>query len=77
MRVALAHGFDKEGIAKQLLKGYVEPAWQAISPLSWAHNPNVVKHTYDPAKAKQVLDAAGCRGRMVSAPRAPTSSASS
>ena len=23
------------------------------------HNPNVAKHTYDPAKAKQVLDAAG------------------
>ena len=59
VRVALAHGFDKEGIAKQLLKGYVRPAWQAISPLSWAHNPNVVKHTYDPAKAKQVLDTAG------------------
>jgi peptide/nickel transport system substrate-binding protein len=37
----------------------VQPAWQVVSPLSWAHNPNVVKHTYDPAKAKQILDQAG------------------
>jgi peptide/nickel transport system substrate-binding protein len=59
VRLALAHGFDKEGIAKQLLKGLVEPAWQLISPLSWAHNPNVPKRTYDPTKAKQILDAAG------------------
>jgi peptide/nickel transport system substrate-binding protein len=59
VRVALAHGFDKQGISKQLLKGYVEPAWQAISPGSWAFNPNVVKHEYSPDKAKQVLDAAG------------------
>jgi peptide/nickel transport system substrate-binding protein len=59
VRVALAHGFDKVGIAGQLLKGLVQPAWQVISPLSWAHNPQVVKHTFDPAKAKQILDQGG------------------
>ena len=59
VRVALAYGFDKVGIAKQLLKGYVEPAWGLISPLSWAFSPDVPKHAYDPAKAKQVLDEAG------------------
>jgi peptide/nickel transport system substrate-binding protein len=59
VRVALAYGFDKQGIAKQLLKGYVEPAWAPISPGSWAFNPNVLKHEYNPDKAKQTLDAAG------------------
>jgi peptide/nickel transport system substrate-binding protein len=59
VRQALAYGFDKVGIAKNLLKGLVEPAWQLVSPLSWAYNPNVVKHQYDPDKAKQILDAAG------------------
>lgn len=59
VRQALAYGFDKQGIAKTLLKGYVEPAWQLVSPLSWAYNPNVVKHKYDPNKAKQILDGAG------------------
>jgi len=59
VRVALAHGFDKVGIAGQLLKGLVQPAWQVISPLSWAHNPQVVKHAFDPTKAKQILDQAG------------------
>jgi peptide/nickel transport system substrate-binding protein len=59
VRLALAHGVDKDGIAKQLLKGHVEPAWQLVSPLSWGHNPNVPKHTYDPTRAKQILDAAG------------------
>src|SRR5262249_16126919 len=59
VRVALAHGFDKVGIAEKLLKGLVTPAWQVVSPLSWAFKPDVVKHQYDPAKAKQVLDQAG------------------
>ncbi len=59
IRLALAYGVDKEGIAKTLLKGLVEPAWQLVSPLSWAYNPNVPKHKYDPAKAKQILDDAG------------------
>lgn len=59
VRVALAHGFDKQGIAKQLLKGYVEPAWQPIAPGSWAFNANVIKHEYSPDKARQVLDSAG------------------
>jgi peptide/nickel transport system substrate-binding protein len=59
VRQALAYGVDKEGIAKNLLKGLVEPAWQLVSPLSWAYNPNVVKHKFDQAKAKQLLDEAG------------------
>lgn len=59
IRLALAYGIDKEGIAKTLLKGLVEPSWQLVSPLSWAYDPNVPKHKYDPAKAKQILDDAG------------------
>ncbi|MBV9359568.1 MAG: hypothetical protein JO023_29005 [Chloroflexi bacterium] len=30
-----------------------------VSPVSWAFNPDVVKHAYDPDQAKALLDAAG------------------
>jgi peptide/nickel transport system substrate-binding protein len=59
VRQALAHGFDKERIARTLLGGHVTPAWGLLPPMSWAYNPNVPKHTFDQAKAKSLLDEAG------------------
>jgi peptide/nickel transport system substrate-binding protein len=59
VRQALEYGFDKEGLCSKLLKGLVEPAWGMISPLSWAYNPDIPKHTFDQDKAKQLLDEAG------------------
>ncbi len=59
VRVALSYGTDKVGIAKNVLKGLVQPAYGLISPLSWAYNPNIPKFEFDQAKAKQTLDDAG------------------
>jgi peptide/nickel transport system substrate-binding protein len=59
VRQALAHGFDKERIARTLLGGHVTPAWGLLPPMSWAYNPNVPKHAFDQAKAKSLLDDAG------------------
>jgi peptide/nickel transport system substrate-binding protein len=59
VRQALAYGFDKERLVKTILGGHVTPAWQLIPPVSWAYDPNVIHHRYDPAKAKALLDEAG------------------
>ena len=59
VRQALAHGLDKERLTKTILGGHVTPAWQLLPPVSWAYNPAVVHHAFDPAKAKALLDEAG------------------
>jgi peptide/nickel transport system substrate-binding protein len=59
VRVALAHGFDKARLTGTILGGHVQPAWQLLPPVSWAYNPSVVHHAYDPAKANALLDEAG------------------
>jgi peptide/nickel transport system substrate-binding protein len=59
VRQALAHGFDKDRIAKTLLGGHVTPAWGLLPPASWAHNPGVTKHAFDQARARALLDEAG------------------
>lgn len=59
VRQALAHGFDKERLARTILGGHVTPAWQLLPPRSWAHNPKVVHHAHDPARAQRLLEEAG------------------
>ncbi|MDP2625448.1 MAG: peptide ABC transporter substrate-binding protein [Candidatus Rokubacteria bacterium] len=59
VRQALAHGFDKARLAGTILGGHVTPAWQLLPPVSWAYSPTVVRHAYDPAKARALLDEAG------------------
>ncbi len=59
VRQALAYGFDKEALASKILKGTVEPAWGLVSPLSWAYNPNLPKHRYNPTRAAELLAGAG------------------
>src|SRR5262245_4589262 len=48
VRVALAHGLDKERLTKTILGGHVTPAWQLLPPVSWAYNGSIVHHAYDP-----------------------------
>jgi peptide/nickel transport system substrate-binding protein len=59
VRQALFYGTDREGMAKNLLKGLVQPADSLIPPYSWAYSTDVTTYKYDPEKAKQILDAAG------------------
>ena len=59
VRQALAHGLDKERLTKTILGGHVTPAWQLLPPVSWAYDPSVVHHAFDPAKAKALLDEVG------------------
>ena len=59
VRVALSYATDKAGIANNVLKGLVQPAYGLVSPLSWAYNPDIPKFAFDQAKAKQTLDDGG------------------
>ncbi len=60
LRQAVAYAIDKDGIVKGVAGGLATPAGPPMSPLSWAYDPNAYKqYTYDPAKAKELVAAAG------------------
>ena len=59
VRQALNSAVDKEGIAKGVLAGFAKAAGQGATPAAFGYNPSVKPYPYDPAKAKQLLAAAG------------------
>ena len=60
VRQALAHAIDREGLIRDLLLGQGKLAHSIIPEESWAYHPGQV-YTFDPGKAKQLLDQAGYR----------------
>ncbi len=63
VRQALAHALDREAMVKEFTDGYATVAHGTAPVPSWAYAPEQIKtrYTYDPAKASQLLDAAGWR----------------
>jgi peptide/nickel transport system substrate-binding protein len=59
VRQALAYATDRESIVRYLLHGEARIADGILAPNSWAYEPNVMRYTFDPARAEQLLDAAG------------------
>jgi peptide/nickel transport system substrate-binding protein len=59
VRQAANYAVDKEAIAKNLLGGYSQVVGTNISPLMFGYDANVKPYPYDPAKAKELLTAAG------------------
>lgn len=59
VRQAIAMAINKEGMAKELLKNTVNPAYSAQSPANEAYDTNFVDYKYNPAKAKELLKEAG------------------
>lgn len=60
LRQAIAYAIDRETIIRDLLLGQGKVAHSIIPEESWAYSPGQ-KYSYDPEKAKQLLDAAGFR----------------
>jgi peptide/nickel transport system substrate-binding protein len=59
VRQAIYYAYDKDSIIQQLYYGLPTPSESYLPTQSWAHNPNLPKHAYDPDQAKKLLDAAG------------------
>lgn len=59
VRQALAYGFDKERLVKTILGGNATAAWQLLPPVSWAYNPKIVHHAYNPGGSRSLLDGTG------------------
>ena len=59
VRQALYYAMDKKSIIDAIYYGLPKPTDTFLPTQSWAYNPDLPKQSYDPAKAKQILDAAG------------------
>ena len=61
VRQALAYATDRVSVVEYLLRGQARLAPGLLPPNHWAFEPNVRRYDYNPALAKQLLDAAGFR----------------
>ena len=61
VRQAIAHAIDRDRIVKDLLLGYGSVTETMFPAGHWARAENLPAYDYNPAKAKQMLDAAGYR----------------
>jgi peptide/nickel transport system substrate-binding protein len=61
VRQAIAYAIDRKAIIEYLRRGLAIPASGLLPPVSWAFDPGVFTFTYDPAKARALLDEAGYR----------------
>jgi peptide/nickel transport system substrate-binding protein len=59
VRQALAYGLDKQAMVDKIMGGAAVIATSDILPDSWAYEPDVNTYPYDPARARQMLAAAG------------------
>jgi peptide/nickel transport system substrate-binding protein len=59
VRQALYYAMDKEAIINDINYGLPEAAESYLPKQSWAHNPDLPRHEYDPDKAIEILEAAG------------------
>jgi len=61
VRQAIAYAIDRGPLIQYIWRGFAQPAASVLPPQSWADDPNVRTYAHDPAKANQILDAAGYR----------------
>ena len=68
VRQAIAYAIDRESLIKNLILSFAKIAHSIIPEESWAYSTGQV-YSYDPAKAKQLLDEAGFRDPDGDGPR--------
>ena len=61
VRHAIGYAINRDAIVKYLRRGLARPAIGLVPPQAWAFEPDVFTFTYDPARAKALLDEAGYR----------------
>ncbi len=63
VRQAIACAIDRGPLLQYIWRGFAQPASSILPIQSWAYAPDANGFTYNPEKARQVLDAAGYRLR--------------
>jgi peptide/nickel transport system substrate-binding protein len=61
VRQALLYAIDRKAISDELFAGRDPVADGFVPPLDWVYDADIPRYPYDPAKAKDLLDAAGWR----------------
>lgn len=64
LRQAVAFAIDREKIVKELLSGQAKVANSVLPEDSWAYSAGT-KYSYDPAKAKQLIQESGYKGEKI------------
>jgi peptide/nickel transport system substrate-binding protein len=59
VRYAIGYATNRDAIVKYLRRDLAHAATGLLPPQAWAYEPNIFTFTYDPGKAKQLLDDAG------------------
>lgn len=59
VRQALGYAIDRQQIIRDVLRSQARPAHSVLPPSQELYEPNVTQYTYDPNRAKQLLDEAG------------------
>jgi peptide/nickel transport system substrate-binding protein len=59
VRLAIGYAIDQEAIVEHLRRHLALPAAGIVPPMSWAYEPDVLRLTHDPARARALLDEAG------------------
>jgi peptide/nickel transport system substrate-binding protein len=59
VRLAIGYAIDREAIVKYMRRGLAQVAVGLIPRQAWAFEPDVFQFTYDPERAKMLLDEAG------------------
>jgi peptide/nickel transport system substrate-binding protein len=59
VRQAIASAIDRDTIIRTLYRGHARPSVSLLPPDHWAWTGDVAQYHYDPARAGQLLDAAG------------------
>jgi dipeptide transport system substrate-binding protein len=62
VRKAIAMAVDRDAIIKEVYQGAGQKAKNPIPPTMWSYDESTVDIPYDPAKAKEMLKAAGVEG---------------
>ena len=55
VRQAIACAVDREQMVREVEGPDGLPAYSPVGPLSWAYEPDVARHPYDPARARRLL----------------------
>jgi peptide/nickel transport system substrate-binding protein len=59
VRHAIGYAIDREAIVKYLRRGLARPAFGLMPPQAWAFEPDKFQFTFDPERAKRLLDDTG------------------